>query len=676
MKPKLTTASAALRRAAEARLNERTTPRPLQTEADLRRIQHELEVHQIELEIQNEELSAAMERYTDHFDFAPVGYFNFTPDGTIQLLNLTGATFLGIERGRLVGRGFETFLSRDSLESVRAVGTSGSGSRRAFDDFLRRVFESAARQTCELALGAQGRPSLTVRLDGTLSPDGKECRAVMIDVTAHKKTEAARDLLLSLTQATLESTADGLLVVNREGMIETFNQAFAQMWRVPDDLLAAKDDARVLQFVIHQLSEPHKFLDKISYLYSHPEKESFDSLEFKDGRVFERYSRPQLLHGDGVGRVWSFRDITERKRAEEVLRDSETRFRAIFEQAAVGVALVAPDGRWLSVNDRFCNMIGYAREELTSLTFQHITHPDDLEADLEFVRQLLAGERLSYTKKKRYLSKAGAVIWINLTRSLVRDPSGAPSYFISVVQDLDVQKRAEQSLEQSHLQLRALLARLRQAQEAERLRISHEIHDELGQLLTGLKMDVYWLEQKLSTPDLPAAFNPLLDRAVAASELADTMLDYVQKIAAELRPIALDTLGLVPALSQLARRHQERNGTRCRFEPPAGSPPIPPAIANELFYICQESLTNVTRHAGATLVTIRLTVANQTATLEVIDDGRGIDEDVARRVDSLGLLGMRERAAQCNGTMSIQRHESGGTRVTVRIPVPDKGRIA
>jgi len=125
---------------------------------------------------------------------------------------------------------------------------------------------------------------------------------------------------VSLLRGTLESTADGILVVNNEGEIESFNQRFIELWRIPESIIASRDDNRALAFVLDQLKQPAEFLSKVRELYSHPDAESFDVLEFKDGRFFERYSRPQKIGEKSVGRVWSFRDITKRQRAEEVLK--------------------------------------------------------------------------------------------------------------------------------------------------------------------------------------------------------------------------------------------------------------------------------------------------------------------------------------------------------------------
>jgi PAS domain S-box-containing protein len=180
----------------------------------------------------------------------------------------------------------------------------------------------------------------------------------------------------------------------------------------------------------------------------------------KDGTPFwnELYVSP--VH-DEDGRLTNFvgvqNDISERRRIEEVLRESEERFRATFEHAAIGAAQVSIDGRWLRVNRRLCEIVGYEREELLQRTFQDITHPDDLEGDLAHMRLLLEGELQTYTMEKRYLRKGGPEVWVNLTVSLVRDASGEPAYFIAVVEDISERKKAEE--ERDLLLVREQLAR-------------------------------------------------------------------------------------------------------------------------------------------------------------------------------------------------------------------------
>ncbi|MBN8510809.1 MAG: PAS domain S-box protein, partial [Burkholderiales bacterium] len=167
----------------------------------------------------------------------------------------------------------------------------------------------------------------------------------------------------------------------------------------------------------------------------------------RDGRLIDVQIRSHRLDWSGRrAEVVLAEDLTERLRAERAVVDSERRFRATFDQAAVGFALVALDGRWLEVNQRVCDIVGYTREELLARTFQDITHPDDLAPDLALVAQLLAGEIRTYTLEKRYLHRQGHVVWINLTVALVRRGDGAPDYFISVIEDIGARHRAEEAL--------------------------------------------------------------------------------------------------------------------------------------------------------------------------------------------------------------------------------------
>jgi len=175
------------------------------------------------------------------------------------------------------------------------------------------------------------------------------------------------------------------------------------------------------------------------------------------------------------------RDIRERKQNEAALRESEERFRATFEQAAVGIAHVAPDGRWLRVNQRLCDIVGYSRKELSALTFQDITHPEDLETDLENVQQVLANEISSYDMEKRYIRKDGSPIWINLTVSLVREADGAPKYFIAVIEDIAHRKQTEAMLARRREELRHSNQELQQFAYV----VSHDLQEPLRMVWPG-----------------------------------------------------------------------------------------------------------------------------------------------------------------------------------------------
>jgi two-component system, NarL family, sensor histidine kinase UhpB len=240
---------------------------------------------------------------------------------------------------------------------------------------------------------------------------------------------------------------------------------------------------------------------------------------------------------------------------------------------------------------------------------------------------------------------------------------------VVLAHDVTERRRAAQDVLDSRAALRALVQRLQSAQEDERARVSRQIHDELGQMLTGLKLDLSWIERRLSEPEAALPRNALLDRTVEASVLIDQTIAAVQNLAAELRPGALDHLGLAAALAQRARQFQQRSGVACSLEVAEPIPELPPAVADDLFYICQEALTNVARHARATQVRLRLEVQDGQVRLSIEDNGIGIDPAVAAAQRSLGLLGMRERALQCAGSVEIEAASPRGTVVVVQVPL-------
>lgn len=169
-------------------------------------------------------------------------------------------------------------------------------------------------------------------------------------------------------------------------------------------------------------------------------------------------ARPWRKAGNEIGGLIFFTQvITKRKHADRQLRESEERFRQAFGEAPIGIALVAPDGRWLKVNRALCKLVGYSEEELLRSNFQTITHPDDLETDVSFVNQMLAGEISTYKMEKRYFHKQGHVVFILLTVSLVRNQEGSPLYFIAQIEDISERKLAEEELEKSRNKLQAVL---------------------------------------------------------------------------------------------------------------------------------------------------------------------------------------------------------------------------
>ena len=210
---------------------------------------------------------------------------------------------------------------------------------------------------------------------------------------------------ISLLNAIIESTADGLLVVDREGNIVKYNQKFLKLWRIPASMAEQKNDSALLDFVLDQLEDPEVFLERVHYLYGRPEDESFDVLKFKDNRIFERFSQPQSIGSNIVGRVWSFRDVTDRKSAEEALL-AEKRFSDIVINSLPGIFYFFDDRqKFLRWNNNFQEVSQYSAEDIAMM------HPLDFFSaeDRELVARYIQGvfEKGSATVEADFVSKDG-----------------------------------------------------------------------------------------------------------------------------------------------------------------------------------------------------------------------------------------------------------------------------
>ena len=268
------------------------------------------------------------------------------------------------------------------------------------------------------------------------------------DITDWKRTEAARRSAEEKYRTIFDHAVEGIFQSTPDGRFINVNPALARMWGYasPQELVSSIGD------IAHQVyADPARRADFRRLMEEVGEVRGFEfQARRTDGSlmwVSENARAVRAADGTVLYYEGTTEDITARKRAEDALRESEERFSGAFEQAAIGMALVAPDGRWLRVNHALCDLTGYSESELLSKTFQDITHPDDLETDLAFVRQMLAGEARNYQMEKRYFHKAGHVVWILLSVSLVRDAQGQPLHFIAQIQNITARKQAEAALQ-------------------------------------------------------------------------------------------------------------------------------------------------------------------------------------------------------------------------------------
>jgi PAS domain S-box-containing protein len=363
-------------------------------------------------------------------------------------------------------------------------------------------------------------------------------------------------------------------------------------------------------------------------------------------------------------------DITERRRADEVIRASEERYRRMVETAQEGVFMY--DAAWTLAfaNRRFAEILGYTREELLGRPIADIILESDRPAHAARKARQTMGAAGVY--ENAYRGKDGHPVWCLVSVSpIINDGVFAGSF--GMLTDITERKRAERRMAEYQLRLHDLTQHLQQIREEESLRIARVVHDELGQQLTGLKMDLRLVERGLEKVAAPEAA-PLLEKVISATDLLDATVVTVQQIAAELRPSLLDKLGLFAALRHESEQFRERSGLGCRFIAPEPSPTLPQNLAISCYRIVQEALTNVVRHARAQNVEITFIVRPDAYELTVCDDGCGIAPEAINDVGSLGLLGMQERAFPLGGEVTVEPGREGGTRVKAVFPQTESGR--
>jgi PAS domain S-box-containing protein len=378
-------------------------------------------------------------------------------------------------------------------------------------------------------------------------------------------------------------------------------------------------------------------------------------------RRWDRFTVNAIRFFEGIGA--SIGLALARQREAEALRQSEQFNREVISNAQEGVIVYDREFRYLVWN-RFM-------EELTSMPAAQVLgknafdlFPHLREQNLEpLIRRALAGETVQSHDAPFYVRETGKSGWTSNTYGPHFGPDGEIIGVIAIVRQISKRKQAEEETRQALEQLRALAARLQTIREEERTRVAREIHDQLGQALTAIKLELSSLAREFT-----AEQSQQWKRASSLLKLVDQTIQSVRRISTELRPGMLDDLGLVATVEWATREFVARTGTKCLLDLPEEHIALDSETATAVFRILQETLANVGRHANASEVKVRLAKQAGDLTLEVRDNGRGITEGEASSAGSLGILGMRERALLLRGELTVSGAPEKGTTVSVRIP--------
>lgn len=686
-----------LRRRAERKLLKQPAKKAKQVadHVQAQRTLQELQIHQIELELQNEELKltkaevdAGLEKFTDLYDFAPVGYFTLTADSSIRQVNLTGTSMVGVQRSRLVGKRFGLLLA--------------PAQRPSFNDFLKRVFADETRHSQDFELLREGQSSLIVSIEAKRLINGLECHAVVMDITERKEAELASARLATI----VEFSDDAIIGKDLNSIITSWNSGAEKIFGYASKEMVGTSIMKLIP--AERRDEENQILRKIrsGICVQHFETQRLT----KDGKLIHvSVTASPIKDSSGVifGVSKTVRDISKRKQVEDILRRNEALFSALLNQAPIGVYVVDDQMRMVQVNPKalpvFKNVSPLLGRDFSEVI--HVIWPKRVAGQIvaSFKHTLNTGvpyQSPEFVERRNDTRVQEAYEW-QIQRVIL--PSGEHRV-VCFFNDITERKRAEENkrrvevlaasnaklkqeiihrqaveaaLTKSEQLAQELLKQSRQLQkkvrqmshqnllalENQRKEISHELHDKISQVLIGINV-------RLSVFTRSAEVDP---HAIApVRQLVEKSVKIVHDYARELRPAMLDQLGLIPALRTYIDEIPKRRGQKIHFTASAGVEALDNDKRTVLYRVAQEALINVAKHARARSVNVTLRLARGGVCLEIKDDGKAFDVDLLASPQwsqRLGLTGMRERVEMVNGVFSIMSAPGKGTTIRAVIPV-------
>ncbi len=367
----------------------------------------------------------------------------------------------------------------------------------------------------------------------------------------------------------------------------------------------------------------------------------------------------------GIGTAY---DITDRIKFEEELKESEEKYRLLVENQTDLVVKVDLEGRFLFVSESYCKTFGKTQEELLGNKFLPLVHPDDRESTMKEMEKLYVHPHICYVEQ-RALTVNGWQ-WFSWVDTLVFDEKGNPTAIIGVGRNITDKKLAEialkesqEELKRSEEMLRSLTQKLQEIREEERTRIAMELHDELGQVLTAIKIDLNSLVKKPPyKKDIPEKLFPVIS-------LVEDTINTVRKISSELRPVILDRLGLLPAIEWQIDETKKRMNINFKSNIPDEIHGLNKDQEVAIFRTFQEIMTNIIRHSQATEVNIAIREDEEKIMIIIRDNGVGFTPETTSKKVGLGLLGMKERIRSVGGFMEINSKINSGTEIKIFIPL-------
>lgn len=488
------------------------------------------------------------------------------------------------------------------------------------------------------------------------------------DVTDLKRAEEALKQSESWYRTIVENTGTAIVLVQEDTTIGLVNTEFEKLSGYVKSEIEGKK--KWTEFVEQEDMDKMLLYHKLrrENTESSPKNYEFRFID-KGGNIKAISLSVDMISGTGIS-IASLLDVTDRKLAEQALKESENKYRALMDSTSAGIYLIRGN-EFIYVNPAFEAITGYSLDELAGIPFWDFIHPDFRELVKRRGIRRQDGKEPPQRYEFKILPKGGQEKWIEL--SPISFDSAGKSTIMGSMFDITDRKRSEEEVTRTRDQLRALAVRLQEVREETQTAISQDLHDDVGGNLAGLKMDLMKLERIASKLNDVEQKNAMMEVSLRSRELINKTIQSARRIMMELRPSVLDDFGLVAALEWQVGEFKTHTGISCQLVADQQRVDLEKHAATTIFRIFQETLANVARHSRATGVVVRLLRDQNMLVLEVTDNGRGITEEQRSGKQSMGLMGMRERALALGGSIQIMGESGKGTTVTLRVPMGREG---
>ena len=596
------------------------------------------------------ELEAAIQRYVDLFDFAPIGYVTFDRVGRIEEINVTATRLVGRPRKHLIGAPFVVCVAKTDAQV-----------------FLRHLLEcrfSKGPVETEVHLKTRDGVEFPVLLSSTPASSSMKngvllFQTAIVDLSARQRAEESLRQSEKRYRTLFDLVPVAVYTCDAEGLIQEYNQRAVELWgREPKTNDSSEKFCGSLKlFYPDGRPMPHHKCPMARALRG--EKLTAPDLEIlveqsSGARRNVLVSPTALRGGQGkiIGAINCLHDITARKRTENALRESEERSRAVIHQSTAGITSTDLTGRIIFANQKFCSMLGYKERELAGQTIFQITHPGDLAESRRLFRRIVRKAE-PYQLEKRYRRKDGSTLWVSVSAAPLRDAKGKTQSVVAVILDIGDQKKAQAILED---RARGLEGEILAISDREQRRLGQDLHDSLCQHLTAIAFMARSVALRLKKHRVIE-----VEHIEKIAELINDGVTEARTIARGLHPVEMEPPGLVTALAVLVR--QPHWPVPCRLEADEEISVPDSTVALHLYRIAREAVINANKYSCAREIIVRMRRSASGIELSVIDDGVGIPAN-SPAGSGMGFHIMQYRARSIGARLEIKPIKPHGTRLT------------